>query len=234
MAAPATLRRRSRADDGSVLVLPQFDVAAALERHTRQLPAWKRAFDIIAASLALVVLTPLLLIVAAVVSLDSPGGPIFRQVRVGKGGRTFVCWKFRTMQRGADAMKAQLMTLNEANGHIFKMRNDPRRTRVGVFLRKTSIDELPQLWNVLKGEMSIIGPRPPVPAEVANYEPAQLRRLAVEPGITGLWQVTLRGRHDFEDMVAKDVEYAERRSPGLDAWILLKTVAAVVRGDGSC
>jgi lipopolysaccharide/colanic/teichoic acid biosynthesis glycosyltransferase len=168
------------------------------------------------------------------VAIESPGGPIFRQVRVGKGGRTFVCWKFRTMRRDAEAMKASLMAQNEANGHIFKMKNDPRRTRFGVILRKTSIDELPQLWNVLRGDMSLVGPRPPVPAEVALYSARDLRRLAVEPGITGLWQVTLRGRHDFDDMVARDIEYAARRGPGLDAWILARTVGAVLRGDGSC
>jgi lipopolysaccharide/colanic/teichoic acid biosynthesis glycosyltransferase len=153
---------------------------------------------------------------------------------VGKGGRTFVCWKFRTMRQDAEALKASLMAHNEASGHIFKMRSDPRRTRVGVFLRKSSVDELPQLWNVLRGEMSLVGPRPPVPAEVAAYAPQDYDRLAVEPGITGLWQVTLRGRHDFQDMVVKDREYARRRGVGLDAWILLRTVTAVLRGDGSC
>jgi lipopolysaccharide/colanic/teichoic acid biosynthesis glycosyltransferase len=198
------------------------------------MPAWKRAVDIFGATVGLVVLGPFFLLIGLAVAIESPGGPIFRQVRVGKGGRTFVCWKFRTMRRDAEEMKAGLMALNEANGHIFKMKNDPRRTRLGILLRKTSIDELPQLWNVFRGDMSLVGPRPPVPSEVARYSERELGRLVVEPGITGLWQVTLRGRHDFADMVQLDLDYAARRSPALDAAILVRTVSAVVRGEGSC
>lgn len=198
------------------------------------MPQWKRAMDI-AGALALLALTlPLLLAVGLAIVLESRGGPIYRQTRIGKNGKPFTCWKFRSMRRGADAMKQTLMDQNEASGHIFKMTNDPRRTRVGVFLRKSSLDELPQLWNVLRGDMSLVGPRPPVPSEVALYTRAHLRRLTVVPGLTGLWQVTLRGRHDFADMVALDVQYAENMSVRQDVTILFRTVGTVLRGTGSC
>ena len=211
-----------------------MDIGAVLAPHVRRMPAWKRTVDVAAALVGIAALAPVFLAVAFVVKLDSPGGAFFRQLRVGKGGQLFTCWKFRTMRQDAEELKAQLMELNEARGHIFKLKNDPRRTRVGVFLRKTSVDELPQLWNVLRGEMSLIGPRPPVPAEVANYSARELRRLAVEPGITGLWQVTLRGSHDFADMVTLDLEYAERRSIALDLKIYARTVTTVLKGEGSC
>jgi len=197
------------------------------------MPAWKRTIDVIGATLGLIITAPLLIILAIAIVLDSRGGPIFRQVRVGHGGKLFVCWKFRSMYRDAERMKAQLMDRNEANGFIFKMKEDPRRTRVGKFLRKTSLDELPQLWNVLRGDMSLVGPRPPLPSEVVRYDEAHLRRLIVTPGITGLWQVTLRGRHDFADMVALDIEYAENLSFWLDLKILVRTIGTVLRGTGS-
>jgi len=230
MAAPATVRDRRRSRQPA----HTFGPGASTAVEALPMPAWKRALDVFGATVGLVALMPFLAIIAAAIALETPGGPIFRQVRVGKGGRTFVCWKFRTMRRDAEQMKASLMAFNEANGHIFKMKNDPRRTRLGIFLRKTSLDELPQLWNVLRGDMSLVGPRPPVPSEVALYSPRQFGRLAVEPGMTGLWQVTLRGRHDFADMVELDIEYAERRSPLLDAEILVRTVGAVLSGEGSC
>jgi lipopolysaccharide/colanic/teichoic acid biosynthesis glycosyltransferase len=231
MAAPATVSSRPRRHDSAAF---PFDAANSPAAAPLPMPAWKRAVDIFGATVGLVVLGPFFLLIGLAVAIESPGGPIFRQVRVGKGGRTFVCWKFRTMRRDAEEMKAGLMALNEANGHIFKMKNDPRRTRLGILLRKTSIDELPQLWNVFRGDMSLVGPRPPVPSEVARYSERELGRLVVEPGITGLWQVTLRGRHDFADMVQLDLDYAARRSPALDAAILVRTVSAVVRGEGSC
>lgn len=201
---------------------------------TVPIPAWKRATDVIAAAIGLVALAPLFALIALAVMIDSPGPPVFRQVRVGHGGRAFTFWKFRSMHPGADAMIDQLQAHNEANGNIFKMRDDPRVTRVGRWLRKTSLDELPQLWNVLRGDMSLVGPRPPVVAEVLKYEPHQLRRLAAVPGITGLWQVTARDRHDFDDMVRLDVEYAERMNPWLDLTIVLKTIPVVLTGKGSC
>jgi lipopolysaccharide/colanic/teichoic acid biosynthesis glycosyltransferase len=196
-------------------------------------PAWKRTIDIFAAFFGILFLSPLLLILSIAIVLDSRGGPIFRQARVGHGGKLFTCWKFRSMRHDAEQLKEALMQENEANGLIFKMKDDPRRTRVGKFLRKTSLDELPQLWNVLRGDMSLVGPRPPLPSEVVRYDDAHLQRLIAIPGITGLWQVTLRGRHDFGDMVALDIEYARTRSFWLDVKILFRTVGTVLRGSGS-
>ena len=198
------------------------------------MPLWKRALDIVVASIALLVLSPVIAAVAVYVMLDSSGGAFFRQTRVGSGGRLFTCWKFRSMRVGSDALLASLMEHNEASGPIFKMKDDPRRTRAGRFVRRTSIDELPQLINVLRGDMSIVGPRPPLVSEVLQYDESQLRRLAATPGMTGLWQVTLRGRrHDFADMVELDVEYARRRSLALDIRIMLKTIPTVLFGKGS-
>jgi lipopolysaccharide/colanic/teichoic acid biosynthesis glycosyltransferase len=197
------------------------------------MPAWKRAFDLVAGATAIVLVSPLLLLIALAISVDSRGGPIFRQARVGRGGQCFTCWKFRSMYRGADLVHHTLSGQNEAQGLIFKMKEDPRRTRVGKVLRKTSLDELPQLWNVLRGDMSLVGPRPPLVTEVLAYRDEEFRRLAVKPGITGLWQVTLRGRHNFTDMVELDCEYADRLSFWLDLRILLKTVPTVLFGRGS-
>jgi lipopolysaccharide/colanic/teichoic acid biosynthesis glycosyltransferase len=197
------------------------------------IPFWKRVIDVTVSGTGLLLLSPLVLIVAIAIIVDSRGGVFFRQTRVGKGGRPFTCWKFRSMHRGADLVLPQLAAQNEAKGFIFKMRNDPRRTRVGRFVRKTSIDEVPQLLNVLRGEMSLVGPRPPLLSEVVQYDEHQLRRLVVAPGITGLWQVTKRGSHDFEDMVELDVEYARRLSLGLDLWILMRTVPTVLFAKGS-
>ncbi|MGE5594545.1 MAG: sugar transferase, partial [Hyphomicrobiales bacterium] len=148
-------------------------------------------------------------------------------------GKCFTCWKFRSMVRGADRLQEALAAQNEAQGNIFKLRDDPRRTKVGKFLRRTSLDELPQLWNVLRGDMSLVGPRPPIVREVLKYEPAHFERLAVAPGITGLWQVTLRGRHNFADMMALDIEYVRTRGFWTDVRILAKTVPTVVGGRGS-
>ena len=211
-----------------------FTPGFAAAYTTVPIPAWKRAVDVTAAALGLVFLAPLFAVIALVVMVDSPGAPFYRQVRVGHGGRAFTFWKFRSMRPGADAMLDQLQDQNEANGNIFKMRDDPRVTRVGRWLRKTSLDELPQLWNVLRGEMSLVGPRPPVVAEVLRYEPHQLQRLAAVPGMTGLWQVTARDRHDFDDMVRLDIEYAGRMSFWLDVEILFKTIPVVLKGKGAC
>lgn len=198
------------------------------------MPAWKRCLDLTLALPALIALLPVFAIISLLIAAESRGGPFFRQTRVGHGGRTFTCWKFRSMYSGADMLKRDLAAMNEANGHIFKMRNDPRRTRVGRILRKTSLDELPQLINVVRGEMSIVGPRPPLIGEVLEYEPRELRRLATVPGITGLWQVTLRGRHDFADMVELDTRYAQELSFWLDLKILLRTIPTVLLGRGAC
>src|SRR5690242_4594435 len=145
------------------------------------MPRWKRAMDVVIAGLGLVLLWPLIGALAVAVAIDSPGGPFYRQTRVGQGGRPFTCWKFRSMHRGAENRLLQLQSANEARGHIFKMRDDPRRTRVGRFLRRTSLDELPQLLNVLHGEMSIVGPRPPLAHEVLRYDELAWRRLDAVP-----------------------------------------------------
>jgi lipopolysaccharide/colanic/teichoic acid biosynthesis glycosyltransferase len=220
MAAPATLT-----------AIPSIE--AREETARRVMPRWKRTMDVAISGLGLVVLTPVIAALAIAVAVDSPGGPFYRQTRVGKGGRPFTCWKFRSMHRGADRRLLQLQPANEAKGLIFKMRDDPRRTRVGRFLRRTSLDELPQLLNVLRGEMSIVGPRPPLAHEVLRYDELAWRRLDAVPGITGLWQVTDRANHDFANMVDLDIRYAESLSLKLDLVILAKTVPTVLGGRGS-
>ncbi len=191
----------------------------------------KRAMDVLGAGLLLVLLAPLLAATYAVLWVTTRGKPIFRQVRLGLGGRPFVMYKFRTMT--LDAAKRQHEVVNEKDGPIFKNRRDPRITRIGRILRKTSIDELPQLINVLKGEMSLVGPRPPVPGEVARYRPWQRRRLAVKPGLTCLWQISGRSEIGFEDWVRMDLWYARHQSLWLDVRLLLKTPWAVLRGHGA-
>ena len=193
----------------------------------------KRGVDIVVSFLGLVLLSPLLALICLAIRLDSPGRALFLQTRVGRGGRHFVCYKFRTMYVDAEKQLEQLRDKNEATGPLFKMRDDPRRTRVGRFLRRASLDELPQLWNVLKGEMSLIGPRPAIPSEVAAYEPWHLRRLEISPGITGLWQVSGRSNLTFDEMVLLDIYYIENWSPILDLRILLKTIPTVLLGSGA-
>ena len=194
----------------------------------------KRAIDVGLSALLLVVFGWLFLLIAVLVWLESPGAsPFFGQERVGKGGRRFCCWKFRSMHPNADAQLASLLERNEADGPIFKMRQDPRRTRVGGWIRRWSLDELPQLWNVLKGEMSLVGPRPATPREVALYEDWQLQRLETPPGLTGLWQVSGRSELGFAEQVVLDIMYIENWSLGLDLRILLRTAPAVLSGKGA-
>lgn len=193
----------------------------------------KRAMDI-----ALILLvSPALLVLGAIIGvairMDSPGPVIFEQGRVGKGGRRFTAYKFRTMVEDAEERKAELAALNEADGPIFKIRNDPRMTKVGRLLRRTSLDELPQFWNILRGDMSIVGPRPPTPDEVERYEHWHRRRLEVTPGLTGLWQVLGRSDTSFDEMVRLDIYYAENWSPGMDLRIMLQTIPAVLSGKGA-
>ena len=197
------------------------------------MPIWKRAVDVVDAAGGIVLLLPLFALIALAVVVESPGGPFYRHLRVGRGGREFVCWKFRSMRVDADEQFDTLREHNEANGQMFKIRNDPRKTRVGAFLRKTGLDEAPQLWNVLRGRMSLVGPRPPLPREVTEYEPHHFRRLAGVPGITGPWQVSARQNYDFEEMVRLDVEYLSRIVPWRDAVLILRTVPALLLGRGS-
>jgi exopolysaccharide biosynthesis polyprenyl glycosylphosphotransferase len=192
----------------------------------------KGAVDRVGALVGLVVLAPLLLVIAVAVKLD--GGPVFfRQRRVGVGGREFRMVKFRSMVIDAEARLAALRAADEGNGVLFKMRRDPRVTRVGAVLRRYSLDELPQLFNVLTGAMSLVGPRPPLPREVAGYAHDARRRLLVKPGMTGLWQVSGRSDLSWEETVRLDLRYVENWSMALDAQILVRTVRALVRGEGA-
>jgi exopolysaccharide biosynthesis polyprenyl glycosylphosphotransferase len=193
----------------------------------------KRLIDIVGSALGLLLLAPLFLIVALVIRIESSEPVVYRDLRVGKKGRTFACYKFRTMVPNADALKEHLRQFNERRGAIFKMTRDPRVTRIGKLLRKYSLDELPQLWNVLKGDMSLVGPRPPIPGEVKEYRLEHLRRLDVTPGITGLWQVTARQDPSFDKYVALDLEYIETWSLRMDLKILLKTLTVVMSGSGT-
>jgi exopolysaccharide biosynthesis polyprenyl glycosylphosphotransferase len=194
----------------------------------------KRALDLGGAALLLVLISPLLALIVAAIKLEDGGPVLFRQTRVGRHGRPFTMLKFRSMVPDAEARKAQLLALNEMrDGILFKIRKDPRVTRVGRVLRKLSLDELPQLFNVLRGEMSLVGPRPPVPSEVALYDPAHRRRLAAVPGITGLWQVSGRNNIDFQGQVQLDVAYIERQTLALDLAILARTIPAVLSGRGA-
>lgn len=196
----------------------------------------KRGFDILGALVGLILLAPLFLVVAIAIRLDSPGPIIFKQRRVGLNGREFNMYKFRSMAVDAEERKAELLALNEVkDGPIFKMAQDPRVTRVGRFIRRTSIDEFPQLVNVLRGQMSLVGPRPPIPQEVAFYTPEQWQRLTVMPGATGLWQVS--GRSDlgsFKRMVQLDLEYIRNWSILKDLAIVLRTIPAILKMEGSC
>lgn len=191
----------------------------------------KRCFDILLAGGGLLFLSPLFLLIFVAIRLDSGNPVIFRQTRIGKGGKPFTFFKFRSMFVGADVLKPTLLALNEADYPLFKIRNDPRVTRVGRILRKTSFDELPQLWSVLRGEMTLIGPRPHLPEEVEHYTPQQRARLAVEPGITCLWQVSRRVGEDFDQWIEMDLEYIRRRSWRTDVFILWKTLLIVFNLD---
>ncbi len=193
----------------------------------------KRVMDFVCAAVALVVLFPVLTFIGLAVKLTSVGPILYRQTRCGLYGRRFQLIKFRTMIKGAEDKLWEIKHLNEMDGPVFKMRNDPRVTPLGKFLRKSSLDELPQLWNVIKGEMSIVGPRAPVPEEVRYYEVKQRRRLSVKPGITCLWQVSGRNDIDFHRWMEMDLQYIDRWSLWLDLLIMLKTIPAVFTGRGA-
>ena len=193
----------------------------------------KRAFDIVASAAALVLLAPLMALVATAIKLESPGPAFYTQVRLGRNGRPFRFAKFRSMVLAADEMREQLGELNEVSGPVFKIRHDPRITRVGRIVRKLSIDELPQLWHVLCGDMSLVGPRPPTPEEVRDYKPWQRERLAVTPGLTCIWQVSGRSDVPFERWVEMDIDYVRTRTLLLDLKILLLTIPAVLSGRGA-
>ena len=192
----------------------------------------KRLADLVIAGVALVLLSPLFALIALRIRTVDGGPVIFRQTRVGLNGRLFELLKFRTMQPDAEQRLAELEELNEISGRAFKVTNDPRLTRSGSFLRRSGLDELPQLLNVLRGEMSIVGPRPPLPREVEAYDVWHRRRLSMKPGITGLWQVSARREPDFDHWVRLDLEYIDRWSLLLDFKIMLRTIPAVVHQEG--
>lgn len=192
----------------------------------------KRALDVTVASAAMVLLAPVMAMLSLLIKLDSPGPVLYAALRAGRKGRPFRCFKFRTMVKNADDLKAQLRERNQREGPIFKIAGDPRITRVGRFLRRYSLDELPQLWNVLWGEMSLVGPRPHPLDDFSAYSIEHFSRLDVTPGLTGLWQVTARQDPSFQTGMKLDIEYIHRWSLGMDLLILLKTAAAVLRGSG--
>ncbi|HEX5267221.1 MAG TPA: sugar transferase [Acidimicrobiales bacterium] len=193
----------------------------------------KRLIDIVGAAAGLALLVPLTLALAVLVMLDSPGPALFVQERIGKDGRTFRMFKFRTMVRDAPQMLSELRTSNEADGPLFKIARDPRITRVGRVLRRASLDELPQLWNVLRGDMSLVGPRPALPGEAAGWTPELYQRLRVKPGLTGMWQVNGRSSVSFDEYVRLDLYYVNNWSIATDLAILAKTLPAVLSGRGA-
>ena len=201
--------------------------------------AVKRAFDIVFSGCVLAVIAIPSLILVAAIRLESEGNPFYSQIRVGQTHRdgslsTFRMWKFRSMYKDADERLAELREQNEIAGAMFKMKEDPRVTRIGRFIRKHSIDEFPQFVNVFLGQMSVVGPRPPLPNEVAEYTEYDLQRLAVKPGVTGWWQVTERNSTGFDGMVRRDLEYIAKRGPVTDLKIVILTVIEVITGKGAC
>ena len=190
----------------------------------------KRGIDVIVAGVGLILLSPIITIVACAIKLTSKGPIFFFQKRVGKNGELFNMYKFRSMVVNAEELKEKLKHKNEMSGPMFKMKDDPRVTKVGKFIRKTSLDELPQLWNVLKGDMSLVGPRPSLPKEVEQFDSWMFKRLTVRPGLTCYWQVSGRNNIDFEDWMKLDIKYVRERSFKLDIKLILKTVL-VLLGD---
>ena len=224
---PVLQRTDSSKHDGRARVYP-------VEPHlSRCQLALKRTMDIVACLVALPLLIVLCALIGIAIKLDSAGPMLYVQSRIGKDGKPFTMYKFRSMRRDADKLRKSLDALNEAEGPVFKIKRDPRITRVGAILRKTSLDELPQLINVLLGHMSLVGPRPPLPDEVEKYNDYQFGRLAVTPGITCIWQVEGRSSVSFDRWVELDLEYIRTQSLWLDLEILLRTVAVVVKGTGA-
>ena len=212
---------------------PEIEVLLPNSRCSRKTPQVQRAGDLVFALAGVLLLLPLFVLIALLIRLDSPGPVLFIQKRVGKNGRVFSCYKFRSMIANAETVRHQIEARNERNGPVFKVRNDPRITRAGRRLRKSSLDELPQLLNVIKGDMSLIGPRPALASEVAFYTPKQRGRLAVRPGLTGLWQVSGRADLSFEESIALDLHYVSHQSLRLNAHVLWRTLPAILTGRGA-
>jgi lipopolysaccharide/colanic/teichoic acid biosynthesis glycosyltransferase len=211
-------------------VLPLYEAPAERGFYLR---FGKRLLDVAGAFIGLLLASPVLLIAALAIKLESRGPVFYCSTRIGKGGRPFPFFKLRSMVDGADQRRHALAHLNETDGPVFKIAADPRVTRVGRLLRVTSVDEIPQLWNVIRGEMSLVGPRPPIAEEVMQYEPWQLRRLDVLPGITCLWQISGRSRIGFQEWMRLDLEYIKHRSFWLDLKILIRTIPAVLSREGA-
>ena len=239
--------REAKRNQWDVVVVPDLHGASAfdfesigglpmLKVREQQFPefelALKRFVDVFLSSTGLVALGPLLLLIATIVKLESPGPVLYRAVRIGRRGERFNCYKFRTMVPHAGQMKNELRSRNQRVGAFFKIQDDPRVTRVGRFLRRYSLDELPQLWNVLLGDMSLVGPRPHPADDVERYSVEDLRRLDFVPGITGLWQITARQDPSFKRCVELDVEYITHWNVMLDIKILIRTITAVLQGSG--
>lgn len=227
--SPAPAARRSAAAPASTPARDRQVVAFA----GRAEAAVRRATDVVVSAFALLLLTPVLLAVALAVAVGDGGPVLFRQVRVGRDGRTFTMHKFRSMTVDAESRRAALAPFSDGNGVLFKMHDDPRVTPVGRFLRRYCLDELPQLWDALRGDMSVVGPRPALPEEVARYDLTARRRLLVKPGITGPWQISGRSDLSWADSVRLDLDYVEHRSLRRDVAILLRTAGAVLRADGA-
>ena len=213
--------------------LPAEPAAAPIPITASGDAALRRALDVLVSAAALLLLLPLLVVIALLIRLDSPGPILFVQTRVGKHGRHFPVFKFRSMFTDAEERLHTVLADNERSGPVFKMKRDPRITRCGRWLRRCSADEVPQLLNVLRGEMSLVGPRPALPREVALYTPQQQGRLSVLPGLTGLWQVSGRATLSFEESVMLDMEYVRRQSAWLNLVILARTIPAVLTGHGA-
>lgn len=227
-----TQEKTGKTDSGFERNIEQHQVAGVNDKVTYLF--FKRAFDIFCSAFSLLVLLIPLAIIALVVVIDSPGGsPIFVQQRIGRNGKKFNFYKFRSMVPNADDMLDELLEQNEMDGPAFKMKDDPRITRVGKFLRRTSLDELPQLFNILRGDMSFVGPRPPLPREVEQYTDYQRQRLSVTPGLTCYWQIQPeRNSLSFDEWLALDLRYIQERSFGLDLKIIFKTVGVVFGMEG--
>lgn len=230
---PSALPARGRVE---IATLDGFDSPLLGLRRTPSSEvglALKRLVDILGAAFLIICSSPVMIGVAIGIKLSSPGPIVFKQTRAGRNGRKFTMLKFRSMVVDAEARKAALAHLNEMDGPVFKIRRDPRITPIGAFIRKTSLDELPQFFNILFGDMSLVGPRPPLPSEVEQYKPWQRRRLSVKPGLTGLWQVSGRNNIDFEEWMRLDLRYIDDWSLWLDAKILLRTLPAVIFKTGA-
>ncbi|WP_083673299.1 sugar transferase [Limosilactobacillus caccae] len=194
---------------------------------------FKRIFDFLASLLGLILLSPLMVVIAFLIKKEDDGPVFYKQTRVGKDGKEFQMFKFRSMFVNADRMLDELKSHNDVEGPMFKMKDDPRITKIGHFIRKHSLDELPQFFNVIKGDMSLVGPRPPLPSEVEEYSQYDKQRLLVIPGCTGLWQATERNEVGFNEMVQLDIQYIQKASCLFDLWIIFKTVQIVIKPNSS-